>query len=62
MLSKQTCAILKGIGIGVAVGSAAAMTSTKMMSRDTRRCFKKNASKCMKTVSGMLDDVQSMMR
>ena len=61
-MSKQTTAIIKGIGVGIAVGSAAAMASSRMMSRDTRRGFKKNAARLMKTVSGILDDAQTMMR
>lgn len=54
--------MLKGVGVGMAVGSAAAAACKMMIGGSSRKCFKKNAAKCMKTMSGMLDDVQSMMK
>ena len=48
--------VAAGVGIGLAVGTAAAAVGSKMM---TRRC-RRNAAKCMRSVEGVLDNIASM--
>lgn len=62
MSKYQTSAMLKGLGIGMAVGTAAAVAGTKMCSKGSCKGMKKGASRCMKNIGDMLDNVQSMMK
>ncbi len=59
--SNKTADIMKGMGIGLAVGTAATFASTMMMSKSGRKACKKNAAKCMRTVEDMMNSI-SMMR
>lgn len=59
--SNKTADIMKGMGIGLAVGTAATFASTMMMSKSGRKTCKKNAAKCMRTVEDMMNSI-SMMR
>ncbi len=52
--------LVKGMGIGLAVGTAAVMAGGKMMTKSGRRMCRRNASKAMKTVEGMLDSISMM--
>ena len=58
--SNKTADIMKGMGIGLAVGSAATFASTMMMSKSGRKTCKKNAAKCMRTVEDMMNSISSM--
>ncbi len=53
--------IVKGMGIGLAVGTAAAMVSSKMMTRSGKKAFRKNAAKCMKSVEDVMNGISSTM-
>ncbi|MBR3780491.1 MAG: hypothetical protein IKK63_04725 [Clostridia bacterium] len=52
----------KSVGIGLAVGTAAAYASTKMMSRSGMKACKKNVAKCVKSMENMMDGIASMTR
>ncbi len=62
--SSKDMSMLKGVGLGIAVGSAAAgvaaLAGSKMMSKKTKRACRKSAAKCMKTVEGMLNNMYSI--
>lgn len=58
--SNKTADIMKGMGIGIAVGTAATFASTMMMSKSGRKTCKKNAAKCMRTVEDMMNSISSM--
>lgn len=58
--SNKTADIMKGMGIGLAVGSAATFASTMMMSKSGRKTCKKNAAKCMRTMEDMMNSITSM--
>lgn len=47
--------MVKGLGIGLAVGTAAAVASTKMMTKKGRKACKKNAARCMKSMESVID-------
>lgn len=51
---------VKSIGIGLAVGTAAAYAGSKMMTRSGRRACKKSAVKCMKSMENVLDTITAM--
>ena len=51
---------IKGMGIGIAVGTMAAVAGTKMMTRSGRKSCKKSAAKCMRTVEEVLDSITAM--
>lgn len=54
--------MLTGIGVGMAIGTAAAMAGVKMMDKSTMKTCKKNTAKCVKNINSMLDSVQSMIK
>lgn len=54
--------VTKTVGTIMAVGGAAAMIGSAMMSNNsTKKQMKKTADKAMKTINGVLDGIQSMM-
>ena len=53
--SSKSMSIMKGMGIGLAVGTAAAVVGSKMMTKSSRRACRKNAIKCMKSVEDVLN-------
>lgn len=55
--SSKNMAIMKGMGIGLAVGTAAVIAGSKMMTRSSKRACRKNAIKCMKSVEGVLSNM-----
>ncbi len=61
-MTSKNMSMVKGLGIGLAVGTAAAVAGTKMMTRRGRKACRKSAAKCMKTVEGMLDSISMMTR
>lgn len=61
-MTSKNMSMVKGLGIGLAVGTAAAVAGSKMMTRSGKRACRKNAAKCMKTVEGMLDSISMMTR
>lgn len=56
-MSSKNMSMVKGLGIGIAVGTVAAVASSKMMTRSGKKACRKSAAKCMKTVEGMLDGI-----
>ncbi len=58
--SSKTMDTVKSIGIGLAVGTAAAYAGSKMMTRSGRRAYKKTAAKCMKGMESVLDTISAM--
>lgn len=55
--SSKSMSIMKGMGIGLAVGTAAAVVGSKMMTKSSRRACRKNAIKCMKSVEDVLNSM-----
>ncbi len=55
--TSKSMSVVKGMGIGLAVGTAAVVAGSAMMSKSSKRACRKNAVKCMKTVEGMLDSM-----
>lgn len=53
---------IKGIGLGVAVGSATALIGSSFMNGTSKRKIKKNANKALRTMSDIVGNAQSMMR
>lgn len=60
--SSRNSTMAAGIGVGLAVGAAAAMCTAKMMTAGGKRAYKKKAAKCMRTVEDVMDNISSMMR
>ncbi len=60
--SSKGADIAKGMGIGIAVGTVAAMAGTAMMSKSGKKMCKKTAAKCMRTMEDVLDGISSMTR
>ncbi len=60
-MTNQTNALLKGMGAGMVIGTAAAVLSCKMTDKDTRKCMKKRADKMMKNMNEMIDTIQTML-
>lgn len=60
--SSKTGSMMAGVGIGMALGAAAGMAGSKMMTKSGRRACRRNAAKCMKTVEDMIGGVSSMMK
>ncbi|MBQ2972737.1 MAG: hypothetical protein IJE19_00130 [Clostridia bacterium] len=52
--SSKNMAIAKGMGIGLAVGTMAAVAGSKMMTKSSKRACRKNAIKCMKSMEDVL--------
>lgn len=61
-ISLKNMNMAKSIGIGLAVGTAAAYASTKMMSKSGMKACKKNVAKCMKSMESMMNGIVSMTR
>lgn len=55
MSASSDMSMIKGLGIGLAVGTAAAFASTKMMSKKGRKACRKNAARCMKSMESVID-------
>ncbi len=55
LASSKQMSVMKGMGIGLAVGTAAAMVGSKMMTKSSRRACRKNAIKCMKSMESVLN-------
>lgn len=61
-MNKKTMNATKTIGAIMAVGGAAAIISSAVMTNgSTKRQMKKTANKAMKTIGDVLDGIQSMM-
>lgn len=52
--SSKSMSVMKGMGIGLAVGTAAAVVGSKMMTKSSKKACRKNAIKCMKSVENIL--------
>ncbi|MBR5232741.1 MAG: hypothetical protein IKW03_00895 [Clostridia bacterium] len=61
-MTKKTMNVTKTIGAIMAVGGAAAMVGSAMMSSNnaTKKQVKRTANKAFKTINGVLDGIQSM--
>ncbi len=57
--SSKSMDMVKSIGIGLAVGTAAAVAGSKMMTKSGRKACRKTAEKCMKNMETVID---AMMR
>lgn len=55
--SSKNMSIMKGMGIGLAVGTAAAVVGSKMMTKSSKKACRKNAIKCMKSVENVLSSM-----
>ncbi|MBQ2842380.1 MAG: hypothetical protein IJE72_05040 [Clostridia bacterium] len=55
--SSKNMSVMKGMGIGLAVGTAAAVVGSKMMTKSSRKACRKNAIKCMKSVEDVLNSM-----
>ncbi len=60
--SSKNMSLIKGMGIGLAVGTAAVVAGSTMMSKSTKKTCKKNAMKCMRTVEDMLGNMTMMVK
>ena len=61
-MNKKTMTATKTIGAIMAVGGAAAMIGSAVMTNgSTKRQMKKTANKAIKTIGDVLDGIQSMM-
>lgn len=58
--SSKSMDMAKSIGIGLAVGTAAAVAGSKMMTRSGRKACRKTAAKCMKNMESVIDSISSM--
>lgn len=58
--SSKSMDMAKSIGIGLAVGTAAAVAGSKMMTRSGRKACRKTAVKCMKNMESVIDSISSM--
>ena len=55
--SSKSMSVMKGMGIGLAVGTAAAVIGSSMMSKSSKKACRKNAIKCMKSVENTLNSM-----
>lgn len=53
--------VMTGIGVGMAVGSMAAITGGAMMS-SSKKTYRKKANKAMKSMGNMMGDMQYMFK
>lgn len=61
-MNKKTASVTKTIGAIMAVGGAAAMIGSAMSGgMSSKKQLKKTADKAVKTISGIMDSMQSMM-
>ena len=61
-MTSKNMSMVKGLGIGIAVGTAAAVAGSKIMTKSGRKACRKSAAKCMKTMEDMLDSISMMTR
>lgn len=61
-MTGKTGTVVKSLGVGMAIGGAAAMMCSAMMTPRAKRQTKKNAEKIMKNMSGFVDSVQTMVK
>lgn len=58
----KTKMILSGLGATMAIGGAALVARGMMQSPSLKKVYKKKAAKALKSVEGMLDDVQDLLK
>ena len=61
-MTSKNMSMAKGLGIGIAVGTAAAIAGTKMMTRSGRKACRKSAAKCMRTMEDMMNGISMMVK
>lgn len=61
-MKSTTSKLVKGLGIGLAAGGAAAAIGASMMSPGVRRQTRKNTVRMMKTVGNLMEGVNSMIK
>lgn len=54
--------MVKGIGIGMALGGITGAVGSTFMSKSTMKSGKKSAAKALRSFSDMLDNIQYMMK
>lgn len=59
-MSKNTMGIMKGMGVGLAVGMAAGFTGSQMMKNNKQ--MKRKANKALDAMGSLIDNVQYMMK
>lgn len=59
--SSKNMSIVKGMGIGLAVGTAAAVMGSKMMTAKGKRACRRNATKCMRAMEDVMNGISSSM-
>jgi len=59
---KNRGSLMKGIGIGMAVGGITGLVGSSLMSKPAKRQTKRNVTKAMRTVGEMIDSIQYMLK
>ena len=54
--------VMTGIGIGMAVGGAAGLVTGAMSNPSAKKMYKKKATKALKAMENMFDDMQNMFK
>lgn len=60
-MTKRTTMATKTIGAVMAIGGAAALLSSSISSSSTKRQMKKKTDKAVKTITGIVESIQSVM-
>ncbi len=60
-MTKRETMATKTLGAVMAVGGAAALLSASMSSSTSKRQMKKKADKAVKTITGIIESIQSVM-
>lgn len=60
-MTKRATMATKTLGAVMAVGGAAALLSASMSSSTSKRQIKKKADKAVKTITGIIESIQSVM-
>lgn len=58
---RRNSGFMKGIGAGMMIGMVAGVAG-EMMMKNNKKTLKKKASRAMKTVSNVMEDVSNMMK
>jgi hypothetical protein len=62
MKKNGSASMVKGIGIGMALGGITGAVGSTFMSKSTMKSGKKSAAKALRSFSDMLDNIQYMMK
>ncbi len=61
MLSSNM-SVAKSVGIGLALGTVAAVAGTKLVNGRSRRACKKSMARCMRNAEDVMEGIASMMK